>query len=115
MLIADIKDIFGTINPPEAIKKFAGDDPTGSLGISKLVSNLISLIYAAAAVVLIFMLIWGAWDWLTSEGQKEKLDAAQKKIINAIIGIILFAIAFAAIQILGVFTGFKFFEGQIST
>ncbi len=57
------------------------------------------------------MLLWGAWDWMSSEGDKEKLSSAQKKIINAFIGILLFAVAFAVIRILGAFTGFTFFTG----
>ena len=37
---------------------------------------------------------------------------AKKRLINAVVGIMLFAIAFAIIQILGTFTGFTFFAGQ---
>lgn len=107
-----IQAIFGQINPPDALKGFIGSDPTGEQGISKLLSNMIALFYTAAAIVLIFMLLWGAFDWITSEGNKEKLESARNKIINAIIGIMLFAVAFAVIKVLGQFSGFKFFAGQ---
>ena len=103
---------FGQITPPSPIAGFLGTDITGAAGISKFLSNLVTLIYIVAAIVLIFMLLWGAFDWMTSEGDKEKLAAAQKRIINAVIGIILFAVAFAIIAILGQFTGFTFFAGQ---
>lgn len=106
-----IQAIFGQINPPEALQKFIGNDPTGEQGISKLLSNMIALFYTIAAIVLIFMLLWGAFDWITSEGNKEKIESARNKIINAIIGIMLFAVAFAVIKILGQFTGFTFFTG----
>lgn len=114
LLAQDVEKIFGKISPPPAIEKFGGTDlsKTGSVGISTFLSNLITLIYTLAAIVLLFMLLWGAWDWLTSEGDKEKLQSAQRKIINAIIGILLFAITFAVIAVLGQFTGFKFFVGQ---
>lgn len=104
--------VFGKITPPESIKKFLGSDQTGTSAISAFLSNLIALIYAIAAVVLVFMLVWGAFDWLISEGNKEKVQAAQQKIMNAVIGIILFAVAFAVITVIGQFTGFKFFAGQ---
>lgn len=107
-----VKESFGSINPPLPLQQFIGKDPTGAGGISRFLSNLVALFYAMAGIVLIFMLLWGAWDWMTSEGDKEKLDSAKKKIINAIVGIVLFSIAFALIQILGQFTGFKFFVGQ---
>ncbi len=108
----DFQKTFGTISPPPALQKFIGTDQTGAAGISKLLSNLVALIYSVAVIVLIFMLLWGAFDWITSEGEKEKVQSAQKKIINAIIGMILFAVAFAIIEVLGQFTGFKFFAGQ---
>lgn len=105
-----IECTFGTISPPPAIKSFLGpNDVTGATGISKFLSNLVTLIYTVATIVLIFMFLWGAFDWLTSGGEKEKLASAQTKIISAVIGIMLFAVAFAIIQVLGQFTGFNFF------
>ncbi|MBU1000631.1 hypothetical protein KKE78_04530 [Patescibacteria group bacterium] len=112
LLAADIKDVFGTITPPSPIASFIGDDPTGAAGISTFITNAITLTYSIAAVILVVILLLGAFDWMTSAGDKEKVAAAQKRIINAIIGIILFAVAFAVIAVLGEFTGFKFFEGQ---
>lgn len=109
---SDVSKSFGTIKPPPELLPFTAPDPTGKAGISKFLSNLVALFYGLAGIVLIFMLLWGAWDWMTSEGDKEKLDSARKKIINAIVGIILFAVAFAIIQVLGQFTGFQFFAGQ---
>ena len=104
----DISKIFGRILPPTAIQNF----DFGAAGISKFLSNLVALIYSLAAVVLIFMLLWGAFDWLTSGGEKEKVEAARNRITYALIGMILFAVAFAIIQLLGTFTGFTFFAGQ---
>lgn len=105
-----VSDVFGKIQPPDALKGLIQKDPTGAGGISLFLSNLVALIYSLAAIVLIFMLIWGAFDWMTSGGDKEKLEGARNRILHALIGILLFAIAFAVIQILGDFTGFKFFE-----
>ena len=107
----DIKDIFGTINPPEELRPFT-QDKTGAEGISQFLTNLVALIFSLAAVVLIFMLIWGAFEWLTSGGDKESIAKARSRILSAIIGIILFGIAFAVMQVLGTFTGFTFFVGQ---
>ncbi len=103
-------DVFGKITPPPALQNLLQGDPTGAGGISKFLSNLIALIFSIATIVLIFMILWGAYDWLTSGGDKEKLENAKKKLINAFVGIMLFAIAFAVIRVLGQFTGFKFFS-----
>lgn len=112
LLAGPIEDTFGKISPPPAIQTFVNKNQTGSEGLSAFLSNLITLFYSAATVVLIFMILWGAYDWLTSEGDKEKLESAKKKLVNAILGIILFAVAFALIQVVGQFSGFKFFVGQ---
>lgn len=112
LIAASVEDTFGKVSPPPALQGIVNKDSSGAGGISTILSNMIALFYTAAAIVLIFMLLWGAFDWITSEGDKEKVDSARKKIINAIIGIILFAVAFAVIQVLGTFTGFKFFVGQ---
>lgn len=98
--------VIGNIIPPQAIRNLG----FGATGISRFLSNLVVLIYALAAIVLLFMILWGAFDWITSEGDKEKLERARNKLINAFIGILLFAAAFAIIQILGAFTGFQFFS-----
>lgn len=112
MLIADVKDIFGTISPPPELKGIVGKDPTGAGGLGIFFTNLITLFYIISMVVLVFMIVWGAFDWITSEGDKEKLGGARNKIVNAIIGIMLLAAAFGIIRVLGQFTGFKFFVGQ---
>lgn len=103
---------FGTISPPPQLVPFTSPDPSGAAGISKFLTNLVALIYSLATIVLIFMILWGAFDWMTSGGEKEKLESARNKIISAIIGIMLFAVAFAVIQVLGQFTGFTFFSQQ---
>lgn len=101
---------FGTISPPPVIADFLKTDSTGTGALSQFLSNLVVLIFSLATIVLIFMIIWGAFDWLVSEGDKEKLSGAQKKIISAFVGFILLAIAFAILRIFGQFTGFTFFK-----
>lgn len=108
----NIQHTFGTISPPPELIPFTSPDPTGVGGISQFFSNFVGLFYSVAILVLVLMLVWGAFEWITSEGDKEKIASARGKLINAVIGIILFAIAFAIIQVLGRFTGFTFFVGQ---
>lgn len=108
----NIGNVFGKITPPDALKGLVAKDPSGAEGLSIFLSNLIALFFSVAAIVLVFMLVWGAFDWLTSEGDKEKVASARNKIMNALIGLLLFAVAFAIFQVLGTFTGFTFFVGQ---
>lgn len=112
--LSPIKNILGKIEPPPPLAGLLQKDSTGAGAISDFLSRAIVLIFSVASIVLIFMLLWGAFEWMISAGDKEKIAGAQRRIINAIIGIILFAVAFAVIQVLGIFTGFTFFKGQHS-
>lgn len=107
---APVGKVFGKIKVPDTLGGLIKNNPTGAGAISQFLTNFIALIYVVAAIVLIFMLVWAAFEWLTSGGDKEKIASAQKRILHAIIGIILLAVAFAIIRILGVFTGFTFFK-----
>lgn len=112
---SSVAGFFGVIQPPPVLRDLLAKDPSGAGGISRFLSNGIVLIYSIASIVLLFMLLWGAFEWMTSGGDKEKLAGAQRRIINAVIGILIFAVAFAVIQVLGIFTGFTFFAGQDAT
>lgn len=110
----DIKKVFGEIKPPQELLPFIREGGQGAGGISLFFSNLVVLIYIVASIVFVFMLLWGAFEWLTSGGDKEKVDAARRRLTNAFIGIILFAIAFAVLRVIGIFTGFTFFGPPVN-
>lgn len=104
-----VGSFFGKISPPPELKPFLKNDTTGASGISAFLSNLIALFYSMAAIAVVFMLVWGAFEWLTSGGNKEQLEKARNRIISAMVAILLFAAIFAILNVLGVFTGFEFF------
>ncbi len=99
-------DTIGKISAPLAIQALG----IGNIGISKFLNNLVTLIYILATVVLVFMFLWGSLEWLTSGGDKEAVGRARGRIINALVGIILFGVAYAILRLLGTFTGFTFFQ-----
>lgn len=105
---SSIKDIFGIVRPPAELNPFVAKGGSGAGGISAFINGLIGLIYIFASIVFTFMLLWGALQWTMSGGDKEAVAAARRRITYAFIGIILFAIAFAIIKVVGTFTGFKF-------
>ncbi len=98
----------GQIAAPSPLLPFIKEGKSGAGGISLFLTNGVFLFYMVASIVFIFMLLWGAWDWITSGGDKEKVAAARNRIIHAIIGLVLFSIAFAVMDVIGTFTGFTF-------
>jgi len=83
---ANVEDIFGKVEPPKGMN-FGSDNPVSSF--SNLLGLGINLFIIVAGMFLLLYLLWGAYDWITSSGEKEKITKAQNKITNALIGFIL--------------------------
>lgn len=103
------KDIFGSIEPPKELQPFIQKGGEGAGGISLFFNNLISLIYVVGLVIFVAMFLWGALEWLLSGGNKDSVGNAQRRLTHAIVGLVLLALSFAIIRLIGLFTGFTFF------
>lgn len=86
LLADDVSDLFGGITPPPAMN-VGGVDPAQGLG--KFVAFGINMFILLAGISLLIYLLWGAFDWISSGGEKEKIAKAQNKITNAVVGIVL--------------------------
>lgn len=83
--------------------------PTGKgyTDIGAFVSNLLTVSFAIAILVVLVMLVWGAFEWITSGGDKDAVGKARNRIINALIGLAVMSIAYALTRIAGQFLGFE--------
>jgi len=70
-------------------------------------NRILSLVMVFAALLVFFYLIWGAFDWITSGGDKGKTEQARGKIIAAVIGIIIIAASYAILLLVLNFLGFE--------
>lgn len=77
---------------------------------SSLINSIIRFVFAIAALLVFFYLIWGGIDWITSGGDKSKTEGARNKITAAIIGLIVLAAAYAILQIVLQFLGYSGFN-----
>lgn len=80
-----------------------GIDP--ATGIGTILSNILILIFTVAALAVLFMLIWGAFQWITSGGEKESVGKARGRIIAALIGLAVLAVAFLITRVAGQIVG----------
>lgn len=97
--------VFGKFVPPRAVENLG----IGSFGVNNFINIIIRLIFILSTVIFVFMIITSAIQWLLSGGNKEAVTGAQKRLTYAIVGMIVLAIAFAIANLVGQFTGFKFF------
>lgn len=92
-----IDALFGGISPPAAMN-VGGSNPVQGLG--KFISFGIQMFILMAGMFLILYLLWGAFDWISSSGDKEKLTKAQNKITNALIGMVLVFVVLTVFNLL---------------
>jgi hypothetical protein len=106
--------VIGTINSPVADPLYTGD-VNDSLG--KLISTGIQLFFFVAALATLLYMMLGAFEWITSNGEKEKLTKAQNKIQSAAIGLVLIVVVLVVFNVImgtvlggkfGIQDGFKF-------
>lgn len=83
-------NLFGTIQPPQGV-------PSGNNALSNILSAGIKMFFIVAGLAALLYLLLGAFDWITSGGEKEKIMKAQSKIQNAIVGLILMFVVLAGL------------------
>jgi hypothetical protein len=73
--------------------KFGGETKLG-----EVLSQLLIVIYFIATFLAFFWLVWGAFQYITAGGEKEKLAQARSRIIWAIAGLLIVLAAFMVAQ-----------------
>jgi hypothetical protein len=82
----------------------------GASSLNSIISVGLNLAVMAGIIVCLFMLIWGGFDWLMSEGDKQKLSRARQRLAMSILGLIVVLISFMIINIIYTF----FFNGAMT-
>ena len=83
-----------TMNTPKAGGKTVATD------VGKIITNAFSLIMTIAALITFVYLIMGAIGWLTSGGDKGKVEEARNKITAAVIGLLILAASWAVFTLI---------------
>lgn len=101
--------VFGTLTLPAPLSQILGGKK-GDVAITDILSKVVELIYIFAAIVFVFYILYSALEFIYSEGHKENIQEARGRIIWAIIGIVILALVFVFLRVLGQITGFTFFQ-----
>ena len=81
------------INNPALSNRIAG--LTSEEFISRLLSVVLGLAFIIGSLAFFFIFIIGGIEWITSGGDKVKVDDARRKLTNALVGLILLFSIFA--------------------
>ena len=73
---------------------------TGTSFMSKIVSTGTSLLLFFGVIIFSFIFILGAIKWLSSSGDKVKLESAQKQISSGLVGLVILLSSFVIIKLI---------------
>ncbi|MBP9814128.1 hypothetical protein KBC80_02940 [Candidatus Woesebacteria bacterium] len=86
----------------------SGSNEAGSAAIGSIVGAIVGLLLVAGFVAAFIYLLMGGFDWITSGGDKAKLQSSRDKITNAIVGLIIVSSVWAIMTLVGQFVGIDF-------
>lgn len=73
---------------------------------SEIVGNIVTSLLIVAIILALIFLVFGGIKWITSGGDKAKLDSARSHITASIVGLIIALLALAIVNLISfVFTG----------
>lgn len=72
---------------------------------SGLLSGVVTFGFIAGGLIFVFMFIFGAIGWMTSGGDKQKLEQSKGRIGNALVGLVILFSLFAVINLVEYFFG----------
>jgi hypothetical protein len=73
--------------------------------INGILPRLILLGFIIGAVAFFFMLLLGGVAWISSAGDKQKIEDARRKILHAFIGLFILFLLFVIVRIINTFFG----------
>jgi len=84
------------------------DESSALIGISSIVSSIIGIITISAGIWFLITFLIGGFNFITSGGDKAKLQTARDKLTNAFIGLIVVVAGWAILALAGTFFGVDF-------
>lgn len=105
--MADIK--FGQITTP------GGYQPGGDLGsstsaVERLISNVLVVLTVVAGLAFVLYFLLGGLNWITSGGDKGKVEKAKGMMTGGAIGLIIIAVSYSIVWIVGKALGIDILE-----
>lgn len=96
--LSSLTNVFA-VDSTIAITQRAPGEGGGYTTIGFFISNLITIGLTIGIIAVLIMLVWGAFDWIMSGGDKDAVGKARSRIINALIGLAVMAVAFALAKV----------------
>lgn len=90
----------GVNSSPLQIHGVGGMPEGGPDSLLQIVRTGLDLLLLGAVILSLFFLIWGGFNWLMSEGDKQRVASARQKIVYSILGLLVVFFAFLIINVI---------------
>ena len=106
--------ILANLTPDVAIGEGQGfgswnsGDPAVTL--TKIISNAIGILTIVAGIWFLFQAILAGYNYLSAGGDKTRIEAAGRKLTNAILGLVIVVAAYGILALIGTFLGTDFLD-----
>lgn len=101
----------------EAVEQQLPFVSAGEGGFERFLSSILTALMALAALSVLIFLLWGAFDWINSGGEKGKVESARNKMTGAVMGLVMLAVVLAIFMFIQQILGIRIlnFVGQPSS
>lgn len=82
---------FGRVNPPGGVSDYGGID---GAGLITLLNNIMKMLIVGAGIFAVFNFIFAGYDFISAEGDSEKVEKAWNKIWQSALGLLIAGGAF---------------------
>lgn len=89
---------YGNVETPPNI-------PGGDAAPGNIINLFLALLVTVGIVAALIFVIYGGVLWITSQGDKGKIDRARRTITYAIVGLIVIILSFTIVRIVGYLLG----------
>jgi hypothetical protein len=85
----------------------SGDPGTN---IATIISKALGLLTIMAGIWFLFQVIIAGYNFMSAAGDKGRIENANRKLTNSIVGLIIVAAAYGLLALVGMFLGVNFLE-----
>lgn len=93
------------LNPCANVGQFANLCNLSGDNLGQIIGAIVTFLLIIIAVIALFFLIYGGLRWVTSGGDKGKVDEARKTVIAAIVGLVIAFLSFFILSVVLSFFG----------
>ncbi len=78
--------------------------------LGKILSNVIGFMTIGGGIWFMFQFVIGTYSWMTAGGDQQRIQAAQRKVSNAFLGLVILVAAYSLIWLIGELLGFQILQ-----